>query len=185
MKKTIRTLLVLLLTLAMVLALSGCASADITAGLGLGDTQVAGATPGEIVSDFISAALRLVLLGVTILFTRVILPFVKHTVVPYLEQKSTFNTIRILVRAAEKKGETGAIPKDRKKIWVMSWLETLGITVTEKEKEMIEAAVEELDKMGQAVIEAVLGEPEEMKEPGIQAGPGVPDPDDGGTDTFF
>lgn len=183
MKKTIRILFVLILTLAMVLALTGCKSADITAGLG--DTQVAGATPGEIVSDFISAALRLVLLGVTILFTRVILPFVKHTVVPYLEQKSTFNTIRILVRAAEKKGETGAIPKDRKKIWVMSWLETLGITVTEKEKEMIEAAVEELDKMGQAVIEAVLGEPEETKEPGIQAGPGVPDPDDGGTDTFF
>lgn len=180
MKKTLCTLLVLLLTLAMVLALAGCASADITAGLG--DTQVAGATPGEIVSDFISAALRLVLLGVTILFTRVILPFVKNTLLPYLEQKSTFNTIRVLVRAAEKKGETGAIPKENKKIWVMSWLETLGITVTEKEKDMIEAAVEELDNMGQAIFDTIIGEldePAEKESPGFYTGPAEPeDPED-------
>lgn len=183
MKKTIRILLVLILTLAMVLALSGCKSADITAGLG--DTQVAGATPGEIVSDFIAAALRLVLLGVTILFTKHILPFVKNTLQPYLEQKSTFNTIRVLVRAAEKKGETGAIPKANKKIWVMSWLETLGITVTEKEKDMIEAAVEELDNMGQAIFDTIIGEldePVEKKDPGFYTGPAEPDdPEDENT----
>lgn len=183
MKKTIRILLVLILTLAMVLALSSCKSADITAGLG--DTQVDGATPGEIVSDFIAAALRLVLLGVTILFTKHILPFVKNTLLPYLEQKSTFNTIRVLVRAAEKKGETGVIPKDKKKIWVIGGLEALGITVTDLERDMIEAAVEELDNMGQAILDTIIGEldePVEKKDPGFYTGPAEPDdPEDDNT----
>lgn len=171
MKKLLRTMLVLTLALAMALALTGCASADLTAGIP--DTPVAGATPGEIVSDFIAAALRLVLLGVTVLFTKIILPFVKNTLVPYLEQKSLFRTIRILVAAAEKQGETGVIPKDKKKFYVISWLKTLGITVTKKEEQMIEAAVEELDKMGGAIFEAVLGEPLEA---GPAFGPEIPDP---------
>ena len=173
MKKILCFILVLILSLSMCVFLAGCGTADITAGLP--DGSVAGSTPAEIVSDFINAALRLVLLAVTVLFSKIILPFFKKTVVPYLEGKSLYRTIQLLVAAAEKQGETGVIPKERKKAFVVSWLTALGITVTEAEEQMIEAAVEELDKMGSQLIEAVIGETETL---GPAFGPESPDPDE-------
>lgn len=180
MKKILKTMLILALIAVMLLAFSGCALGERIDALGdaYPDVQISGQTAAQIVSDFLDAALRLVLLAVTILFTKIVAPFLLHTVLPYFKDKALFQTIRIFVRAAEKKGETGAIDKSKKMFYVLGWLENLGIHPTEKEKQMIEAAVEELDKMGSQAVDILFGDAENVPQPTPAIGPEAPDPDD-------
>ena len=63
-------------------------------------------------------------------------------VVPWLKEKRLYDTVKKMVDAAEKWAETNNIDK---KQWVISQLESKGITVNEYVEALIEAAVKELD----------------------------------------
>ena len=146
------TLMVLILVLVLAVALTGCG--NVAAGDILSDptVTVGGLTPGQIVADLIAAALKLLLLVVLWLAARILLPFLKNTVIPFLEEKHLMGIVRILTRSAEKQGETGAIDKSQKRDFVIKWLKKKNIQITPFVENMIEAAVEELDKMGDQVL---------------------------------
>lgn len=63
-------------------------------------------------------------------------------VVPWLKEKRLYDTVKKMVDAAEKWAETNNIDK---KQWVISQLESKGITVNSYVEALIEAAVKELD----------------------------------------
>lgn len=169
MKRILYIFLALALVLAMTVTLSGCGAAG--DGILAADVTVGGYTPAEIVADFIAAALRLLLLAILLLFTKIVFPFISNTVIPYLDEKHLMNIIRVFVRSAEKQGETGAIEKAKKKEYVIGLLEKRGIPITPTVLEMIEAAVEELDKLGDQfmgllpAVEAAQGTEEQNLEP--------------------
>lgn len=63
-------------------------------------------------------------------------------IVPWLKEKKLYETVKIIVQAAEKIAQSNKI---NKKAWVVSNLESIGITVNEHIEAMIESAVEEID----------------------------------------
>lgn len=179
MKRFFYVLLALLLVIAFALMMSGC-SAPITEAMNSQDITVGGDTPAQVIADFLGAALRLVLLGVLCVFTKIIFPFISKTVIPYLEEKHLMNIVRVLVGSAEKQGETGAIAKENKKAYVISLLRKKGIPITPMVEDMIESAVEELDLLGLQLNDLIMGEavtippeqgetePEEPEDPPIE-----------------
>lgn len=157
MKKILRTLLIMLLVIAFMLMLAGCSFPTAQAMNEQGVT-VGGDTPAQVAADFLGAALRLVLLGVLCVFTKIVFPFIRNTVIPYLEDKHLMNIVRVCVGSAEKQGETGAIAKENKKAYVISLLRKKGIPITPMVKEMIESAVEELDLLGLQFNDLIMGD---------------------------
>lgn len=88
--------------------------------------------------------LMAVLIG--LVFSAVILPFVRDTVIPWLREKRVLNLVSKFVQAAEKLGETGVIDKDTKKSYVLALLKSKGVTVTPAIDAFVESAVLDLDK---------------------------------------
>lgn len=179
MKKFARIFLIMLLVIAVVLMMSGCSFPTAEAVNEQG-VPVGGNTPAEVIADFLGAALRLVLLGVLCVFTKIIFPFISKTVIPYLEEKHLMNIVRVLVGSAEKQGETGAIAKENKKAYVITLLKKKGIPITPMVEDMIESAVEELDLLGIQFNDLIMGdaiqippeqgetEPEKPEDPPIE-----------------
>ena len=66
------------------------------------------------------------------------------TGIPWLKDKRLYGIVTVLVKAAEKQREAGALPIP-KYDYVVQMLEAKGIKVTAEVKAMIEAAVKELD----------------------------------------
>jgi hypothetical protein len=108
--------------------------------------------------DILSIVSKIILLLIEIAVAVIVIPFIKKTVVPWLKEKHIYSKVQRFVRAAEKLGDTGAIDKDAKKAYVEELLMKCGITLTDEVLAMIESAVEELDKLGGAVLEALGGE---------------------------
>lgn len=71
--------------------------------------------------------------------------YIKTAVIPWLKEKHLYDTVKKFVQAAEKLGDVGTIPKDRKKAYVIQLLEGKGIVVTSEIDALIESAVKELD----------------------------------------
>ena len=157
MKRFFYMLLAVLLVIAFALMLSGC-SAPTAEAINGQDITVGGDTPAQVIADFLGAALRLVLLGVLFVFTKIVFPFLSKTVIPYLEEKHLMNIVRVFVGSAEKQGETGAIAKENKKAYVISLLRKKGIPITPMVEDMIESAVEELDLLGLQLNDLIMGE---------------------------
>ena len=67
-----------------------------------------------------------------------------QTGIPWLKDKRLYGIVTVLVKAAEKQREAGALPIP-KYDYVVQMLEAKGIKVTAEVKAMIEAAVKELD----------------------------------------
>lgn len=74
---------------------------------------------------------------------------------PYLKNLSIYKIVQMVVRAAEKMGETNQIPKETKKEWVIKMLEHFGVKVNDTVEAMIEAAVEEIDLQVNKIKEEV------------------------------
>lgn len=77
---------------------------------------------------------------------------------PHLKNLSIYKIVQMVVRAAEKMGETNQIPKETKKDWVIQMLERFGIKVNDTVEAMIEAAVEEIDLQMKKITEEVKRE---------------------------
>lgn len=162
MKKILRILAVLILALSMAMMLAGCGGPDLGEALTDPSVTVAGQTPAEIAADLAAACLKALLFVVLCVAAKILIPFLKNTAIPFLEEKHLMGIVRILTRSAEKQGETGAIEKSQKRAYVLKWLKEKNIPVTPFVEDMIEAAVEELDKMGDTIV-GVLSENGEGK----------------------
>ena len=165
MKKLWILILTLLLCTALLLSLAACGSQAYAAGLDDAGITVAGVPARVIVTDFIAAAARMLLLAVLLLFSKIIFPLVTKTIIPYLENKHLMGIVRIFVASAEKKGETGEIEKANKKEYVIGLLEKRGVPITPLVLEMIEAAVEELDNLQDQFVKMLLKEKDAADEP--------------------
>lgn len=89
--------------------------------------------------------IRLVFSVIGIVLTSVVVPWVKTVVVPWLKDKHLYTTVVCFVQAAEKMAESGQIPKESKKQFVVKLLESKGVIVDAIVDAYIESAVEELD----------------------------------------
>ena len=141
MKKTTKRRILIVTVLVLIVSLM-CACTPITEavdGVTLGDQ-----TPAQIVTDLFTIALRAVLIVILTIFAII--------GIPYLKRKGIMWMVQMFVKSAEKQGDTGAIAKERKKEFVIRALEMFGIKRTELIDHMIEAAVEELDKLGTSIV---------------------------------
>lgn len=141
MKKTTKRRILIVTVLVLIVSLM-CACAPITEavdGVTIGDQ-----TPAQIVTDLFTIALRAVLIVILTIFAKI--------GIPYLKRKGIMWMVQMFVKSAEKQGNTGAIAKERKKEFVIRALEMFGIKRTELIDHMIEAAVEELDKLGTSIV---------------------------------
>lgn len=94
------------------------------------------------------------MLAVTIL----LIPWLKSVAIPWLKEKRLYDTIKHFVRAAEKMGDTGAIPKGDKLAYVIKLLEGRGVKVTDEVRAMIESAVGDLDDMLSVIVDEFVNE---------------------------
>lgn len=92
-----------------------------------------------------SAILNLVIAAVSLLFSAVVLPWVRDTAIPWLTDKRLYGICQKFVNAAEKMAGSGIIPKENKNQFVINMLELKGIDVTPEVRAFIESAVQELD----------------------------------------
>lgn len=92
---------------------------------------------------------------ITIAVSYYVLPLIKNSLVPWLKEKRVYDTIKKLVKAAEKMSESGMIQKVDKKAMVIKWLEEQGIEVTDEISALIEAAVKELDIIVSTTVDEI------------------------------
>ena len=92
--------------------------------------------------DCVVKAVRII---IAIVFSTIIIPWVKKSAIPWLKEKQLYGIIQKFVRAAEKLGEAGTISKESKLDYVIGLLAKRGIDVTPEVRAMIESAVGDLD----------------------------------------
>lgn len=124
--------------------------------------------------EIIPYVMKIVFWAIGILLVRYIWPMVK----PMMQYK----IIQLLVNAAEKRAETGAIDKEQKKQFVIHIMELVKIPVNEFTMAMLESAVKELDLLEKKALDYIkadtrLEEPTECDEsvPAINAPDNVPE----------
>lgn len=69
--------------------------------------------------------LEIVFAAIGVLFTTVVLPWVKNTAIPWLKEKHIYSLVQKFVKAAEKKAEAGTLAKPLKKDYVIGLLEAI------------------------------------------------------------
>lgn len=109
-------------------------------------------------SEIASGVLQIVCALIGILFTAVVLPWVKNELIPWLKDKHLYSVVQKFVQAAEKLAETGAISPDSKKQYVIRLLTRRGYAVSSEVDAFIESAVKELDLAVGAGIEEIVTE---------------------------
>ena len=98
----------------------------------------------QIIPDIINIVIKAIFTILGLFFTGVAIPWLVKTGIPWLKDKRLYGIVTVLVKAAEKQREAGALPIP-KYDYVEQMLEAKGIKVTAEVKAMIEAAVKELD----------------------------------------
>lgn len=97
-----------------------------------------------VLAELAAIALRLVVIGIGVIMSAVVLPWVKEDVIPWLREKRIYALVCKFVQAAEKMHEAGSLV-GMKKDFVVYLLESKGIYVTPEVDAFIESAVKELD----------------------------------------
>lgn len=95
-------------------------------------------------AELAAIALRLVVVGIGVMASAVVLPWVREDVIPWLREKRIYTLVCKFVQAAEKMYEAGSLV-GLKKDFVIHLLEAKGIYVTPEVDAFIESAVKELD----------------------------------------
>ena len=98
----------------------------------------------QIIPDIINIVIEAIFAILGLFFTGVAIPWLVKTGIPWLKDKRLYGIVTVLVKAAEKQREAGALPIP-KYDYVVQMLEAKGIKVTAEVKAVIEAAVKELD----------------------------------------
>lgn len=101
----------------------------------------------EYMNEIVSLLVKAASLGCLALFSTVALPWLKN--------QSFFWIVKVVAKAAEKLGKTGAIPKAKKKEWVIELLTRWGHKVDEKTEVFIEAVLTDLDNAAQEALSKI------------------------------
>lgn len=114
-------------------------------------------------NEIFTQALSYVIKALFLALTGVLTFYVKNTVVPWLEDKQLYSTVKRYVQAAEKLASTGQLTSGAaKKDYVVSLLTSKGIECSPEIHALIESAVEELDQLKDSVVTALIeGQTEE------------------------
>jgi len=103
----------------------------------------------ENISEFypviLECVVKLVRIVIAIIFSTIVIPWVKNSAIPWLKEKQLYGIIQKFVRAAEKLADAELITKESKLDYVISLLVKRGIEVTPEVRAMIESAVGDLD----------------------------------------
>lgn len=103
----------------------------------------------ENISEFypmiLDCLVKAVRIAIAIVFSTIIIPWVKKSAIPWLKEKQLYGIIQKFVRAAEKLADAEIISKESKLDYVISLLVKRGIEVTPEVRAMIESAVGDLD----------------------------------------
>lgn len=110
-----------------------------------------------------SCLLKVVFSIIGVVFTAIVIPWIKDSLIPWMKEKHVYGIVQTLVKAAEKQAEAGTIAKADKKAYVVQLLEERGITVTDEIDAFIEAAVMELDIAINTAVVEVAGVLEETE----------------------
>ena len=78
--------------------------------------------------------------------------------IPWLREQRIFSLIKKLVKAAEKAAEAGKIPKTDKHALVVKLLAAKGIEITTFWDAFIDAAIKEMDQVGDAMADEITKE---------------------------
>ena len=119
----------------------------------------------EFVTLVVNNVLEIVIAGIFLVLTtfvvpwskRVVSPFLKNTVIPWLEEKRLYSIVKKFVEAAEKKAESEEIDKHQ---WVVFCLESKGITITDEINAYIESACKEIDMIEDSIVDTLTGKDE-------------------------
>ena len=94
----------------------------------------------------IECIVNVVRVVMTVAFGVLVLPWIKNTAIPWLQEKHLYGLICKFVRAAEKLSDAGTIDKTAKLSYVIGLIKNrLHIEMTPEIRAMIECAVGELD----------------------------------------
>lgn len=188
MKKTIKLIIFIMVTILILAMMTGC---DQVSGA-LSDYEVEGGTAEQIVFSAVGKLLGIALAIVSI----IALCWAKTYIIPWLKEKGILRNIKNGVAAAEQLVKKGELPDDGavKNRFVKSFLESVGIQITNWVDTMIEAEVYKLKHSGTGALEslisdAIVGEevdtgdlpdpdPVTGEDDPVEEDPAEPDPDE-------
>lgn len=99
----------------------------------------------ELYPVIFDCTLKAVRVVIAIIFSGIIIPWVKRSAIPWLQEKHMCGIIKKFVRAAEKLAAAGTIGKEAKLDYVTALLRKRGIDVDVEVRALIESAVGDLD----------------------------------------
>lgn len=99
----------------------------------------------SILTILISNGLRIVEAILSIVVATVVIPWIKTEMIPFLQEKRLYRIVSIGVNAAEKLAETTNMSGFDKKAYVLNYLRSKNIVITDEIDAFIEAACYDLD----------------------------------------
>jgi len=118
-------------------------------------------------NEIITQAAAYLIKALFLLLTGVLTYYVKTKIIPWLEDRQLYATVKRYVQAAEKLASTGKLTSSgAKKNYVITLLESKGIECGPEIHALIESAVEEMDQAASAVVSSFIdgGTSETMSE---------------------
>jgi len=114
-------------------------------------------------NEIITQAAAYLIKALFLLLTGVLTYYVKTKIIPWLEDRQLYATVKRYVQAAEKLASTGKLTSSgAKKNYVITLLESKGIECGPEIHALIESAVEELDQLKDSIVTALIeGQTEE------------------------
>ncbi len=108
-------------------------------------------------NEIIAQAAAYLIKALFLLLTGVLTYCIKTKIIPWLEDRQLYATVKRYVQAAEKLASTGKLASSReKKDYVLSLLKAKGIECSPEVHALIESAVEELDQAASAVVSSFV-----------------------------
>ena len=109
-------------------------------------------------NEIVTQALSYLIKALFLILSGVLTFYVKTKIIPWLEDRQLYTTVKRYVQAAEKLASTGKLTTSgAKKDYVVSLLESKGIECGPEIHALIESAVEELDQLKESVISTFIG----------------------------
>ena len=109
-------------------------------------------------NEIITLAVSYVIKALFLILSGVLTFYIKTKVIPWLEDRQLYATVKRYVQAAEKLASTGKLSTGAaKKEYVINLLESKGIECGPEIHALIESAVEEIDQLKESVISTFIG----------------------------
>lgn len=99
----------------------------------------------SIITILIANGLKVIEAILSLIIATIVIPWIKTEMIPFLKEKRLYKIVSIGVNAAEKLAESTNMSGFDKKKYVLNYLRSKGIVITEEIDAFIEAACYDLD----------------------------------------